>query len=263
MKKKLFKNAFQLMLGTLLLIAFTGISCKKTVVQPVVDNNSNEITSANLRKSNTYTEVLLSVTLSNNYSDGTACNIQSDANGPYVNGSQNVSAVIDQYGNFLFNTQASSNPRSSTVLRWFNYNFSQPLSGYSAQNINVDHTKMGNFNMIKSNLSTLPFIPLQNLGINGNPTTECVTLGGGFSSTTTDYRVSFHRGAEDVSTSASSLVFVTRTKVKVPDGIDEWTITPAGCSGNQNVGALRTGDGSTLIGYYSLPFYFTLTAVPL
>ncbi len=257
MTKIFFKNASNLIMSALI-FTFVGVSCQKNPVQPSDDSTGSlDLINARSKSSASLQTVSLKVTVNN-----TGNKITNDGAADYTNGTQNVQAIIDQYGNFIFNTQASSHPRSSTVYRGFNYNFSQPLTGYTVQNITVDHKKVANFNMIKSNLSTDPFIPLQNLGINGNPATECVTLGGGFSSATTDYRVSFHRGAEDVSTTASSLVLVTRTKVKATNGTDEWTITPSGCSGNQNIGALRSGDGSTLIGYYSLPFSFTLTALP-
>lgn len=262
MKKNIFKNYGNLIISTLLL-ALAGMSCQKTATQPTI--NSGIIatsTDANARTASLAT-TSLKVTVSDADANNVPYNMQSDNGGAYINGTQNVQAIIDPNGNFIFNTQASTNPKS-VISRYLKYNFSQSLSGNPTnENPLVDRTKPCNFAMIKSNLSGYPFTALQNLGINGNPISECVTLGGGFSSTTTNYRLSFHRGLEDVESSATAFVVVTRTKVKGTHGLDEWTITPIGCSPNlnSNVVALRNNDNPTnLYGYYYLPFSFTLTA---
>ena len=49
--------------------------------------------------------------------------IQSDGKGDYSDGTQNVQAVLDQYGTFAFNTNTSR--RSAT--RWVNYDFGDPV----------------------------------------------------------------------------------------------------------------------------------------
>ena len=246
MKKKLFNNASKLIMSALLL-PFVITSCKKNTAD-VVLSNSNDVTSSAQARQTGLAEVSLKVTVN------AGNNITSDGKGVYINGTQNVRAIIDGLGNFLFSTQASNS--KTAVVRWVNYNFDQPFSGYLPLNLTVDHTKPCDFAMIKSNLPGYSFTPLQNLGANQS---ECVTLFGSFSSITSNYRVSFHRGQEDVSTSPTAFALVTRTSINPA----VWTITPIGtCSpkSNANVAALRSDDGTVLYGYYYLPFFFTLTA---
>ena len=71
------------------------------------------------------------------------------------------------------------------------------------------------------------------------------------------YRVSYHKGFEEISGSPTAFAVFTRTSVSPA----VWTVRPAGsCSPNANVAALRSADGSILYGYYTIPFLFTLTA---
>lgn len=191
------------------------------------------------------TTVPLMVTISATDALGNPYKIQSDGQGSYTDGTQNVQAVLDVNGTFAFNT-ASAIRRG--VLRWVNYNFDAPVDPTNTYRPNTITTDNYHF-------STGFFaVPLQNLGVNGNPASECGYMGNGVPAS---WRVSFHKGLEDVSDSPTAFAVVTRTSVSPAI----WTVTPSGsCSPNSNVAALRSGDGSILYGYYSLPFFFTLQA---
>ena len=67
--------------------------------------------------------------------------------------------------------------------------------------------------------------PLQYLGTSGYPTSQCGYMGNAFAATsTTNYRVSFHKGYED--TSASPTAFVVFTRVSASPAV--WTVQPSG-----------------------------------
>ena len=134
------------------------------------------------------------------------------------------------------------------------YNFNNPVDPNNSYRPSPDNMHNYHFSTGGSPYGTNPFIPLQNLGINGNPATECIYMGNGVSNSTTTWRVSFHKGNEDTPTSLSAFAVVTRISNT------QWKVTPVGsCSPNANVGALRNDDGSVLYGYYYMPFSFTLT----
>jgi hypothetical protein len=200
--------------------------------------------------------VSLAVTISN----ATGNNITSDGLGDYINGVKNVQAILDQFGTFAFNTNSASNP-NTPATRWVNYNFNNPVDPTNTYRPIPSNTKNYHFSTGGSAYGTNPFIPIQYLGINGNIITECIYMGNGLSNTTTTWRVSFHKGNEDVQNGSTAFVVVTRAKIKAIDGVDQWTIAPLGpCTSNSNVAALRSGDGTFLYGYYYLPFLFTLTS---
>ena len=196
--------------------------------------------------------VSLIVTVSDADGTGAAYNIQSDGQGVYTNGTQNVQAILDQSGTFAFNTNTFTN---RAAIRWVKYTFNNPVDPSNSYRPSPSNSKNYHFSTGPSAFST--FTPLQNLGINGNPTTEWIYMGNGLSSSTADWRVSFHKGQEDTGDSQTAYAFVTRTSVS-PAG---WTITPVGsCSPNSIVASLRSGDGTVLYGYYNIPFFFTLRA---
>ena len=198
------------------------------------------------------TAVSLVVTVSDVDGLGAAYNIRSDGGGAYTDGSQNVQAVLDQYGTFAFNTPA--NTRLSQV-RSLKYDFTSPVDPSNAYRPTPTSTAPYHISTGASSFS--PFIPIQNLGINGNPSSECAYMGNSIANSTTTWRVSFHKGYEDVATSPTAFAVFTRTSVSPA----VWTVTPVGsCSPNSSVAALRSADGTVLYGYYNLPFFFTLTA---
>src|SRR6478672_9439914 len=118
MKKDLLMNADKLFV--IALLTFLFISCKKQAVNPTIAKAAISYTQE--RKT-----VLSSVSLKVTVSDA-GNNITSDGQGDYVNGSQNVQAVIDNGGNFTFNTNTNSFKAPGRSL---NFNFSQPLTIYS------------------------------------------------------------------------------------------------------------------------------------
>ena len=196
--------------------------------------------------------VSLVVTVSDVGGTGTAYKIQSDGGGAYTDGTQNVQAVLDQYGTFAFNTPA--NTRLAQV-RSLKYNFDSPVDPANTYRPALSSTGLYHISTGPSSFS--PFIHIQNLGINGNPTSECGYMGNSVGNSTQTWRVSFHKGNEDVATSPTAFAVFTRTSVSPA----VWTVTPVGsCSPNSNVAALRSEDGTYLYGYYNLPFFFTLSA---
>lgn len=198
------------------------------------------------------TPVSLIVTVSDADANGTPYNIQSDGKGAYTDGSQYVSAVLDKYGTFAFNTDNSTRVAAT---RWVRYNFNSPVDPSNTYRPTPSNSNNYHFSTGLSSFS--PWVPIQNLGVNGNPNTECGYMGNGMSNSKTTWRVSFHKGEEDVATSPTAFAVFTRTSVSPA----VWTVTPVGsCSPNSNVASLRSGDGTVLYGYYNLPFFFTLKA---
>jgi hypothetical protein len=210
------------------------------------------ISSLQAAKSSGPPVVSLIVTVSNTDAFGNPSGITNDRLGTYVDGSQFVSAHLDQYGNFAFDTD----PGRSAAIRWVNYNFNNPVDSTNTFRPTQDHTQ--NYHFSTGGTAFSPFIPIQNLGVNGNPSTECGYMGNGFAANSkTTYRVSFHKGNEDTQNSPTAFAVFTRTSVSPA----VWTVQPVGsCSPNSNVASLRSGDGTVLYGYYTIPFFFTLKA---
>jgi hypothetical protein len=219
----------------------TGISePSKLAVDPVPSASRNALA-----------VVPLTVTIVSVDSLGVPFGIRGDEQGIYTNGSQGVQAVLDQSGTLAFNTFASG----KLPVRWVVYDFSRPVDPSNTYRPTPSNTQNYHFSTGPSAFS--PFTAIQNLGINGNPTSECIYMGNSFASSTTSWRVSFHKGNEDVSSSPTAFAVVQRTSVSPAT----WTVRPVGaCSANPNVASLRSGDGSNLYGYYYLPFFFKLAA---
>lgn len=202
------------------------------------------------------TPVSLVVAVSNVDGLGNPYGITNDGQGTYVDGQQYVSAVLDQYGTFAFNTFVPPKSFRGPAVRWVNYDFSHPVDPSNTFQPTQDHTRIYHFSTGGSGL--LPWVPLQNLGINGNPSTECGYMGNSFSDLSeTVYRVSYHKGLEDTQTSPTAFAVFTRTSVSPA----VWTVTPVGsCSANSNVASLRNDATNFLYGYYDMPYFFTFTA---
>ena len=197
--------------------------------------------------------VSLRVTVSNTDAFGSPAGITNDGLGDYVDGSQNVQAQLDSSGTLAFNTFNSTH---GNATRWVNYDLSHPTDPSNTFEPPQDHTTNYHFSTGGSAFS--PWVPLQYLGTSGYPATECGYMGNGFSTnSSTGYRVSYHKGYEDTQGSPTAFAVFTRTSVSP----SVWTVQPAGsCSPTSNVAALRSGDGTVLYGYYTIPFLFTLTA---
>lgn len=236
----------------ILLLGLLFISCKKETAQPVFSTSTEEFATAK-SGGNPNTPPVISLRVS--VSDAAANNITSDTKGDYINGVDYVQAVLDQSGTFAFNTLNASSPKT-IAKRWVNYNFNSPVDPGNTYRPDPNNSKNCHFSTGGSIYGTNPYIPIQYLGVNGNPTSECIYMGNSVANNSTSWRVSFHKGNEDVSTSPTAFAVVTRASINP----DIWTIAPVGvCSANSNVASLRSDDGSFLYGYYYIPFYFTLT----
>ena len=163
-----------------------------------------------------------------------------------------MQAVLDQTGTFAFNTKSATH---KAAIRSVTYNFNSPVDPLNTYRPTPSNSQNFHFSTGTSALS--PFIPIQNLGVNGNPSSQCGYMGNSIANSTTGWRVSFHKGNEDVSNSPAAFALFTRTSVSPA----VWTVTPVGsCSPISNVAALRSDDGTVLYGYYNVPFFFTLQA---
>jgi hypothetical protein len=239
MKKDLFMNANTLFVLALLIVLF--ISCKKEVANQAVSHAAISYTQER--------RIVLSTVSLNVTVNDAGNNITSDGHGDYMNGSQNVQAVIDNGGNFSFNTNTNSFKAPGRSL---NFNFSQPLTIYSDPPL-TNVIKSYQLSSVASTVSS--FIPLQNLPI-GQP--ECVSFSiWAVTANTINWRALFHAGFDDRTDSTTAFASVTKLDAT------HWTITSLGnClpASTPNKAALRSGDARTLYGYYNLPFSFTLTA---
>ena len=199
--------------------------------------------------------VSLRVTVSNTDGLGNPSGITNDGRGDYVDGSEGVQAEINSSGLLAFNT-FSGNHGSAT--RWLNYDFGHPVDPSNGFVPPQDHT--GNYHFSTGGTTNSPWVSLQNLGTPGYLTTQCGYMGNSFAAnSSTNYRVSYHKGFED--TPGSPTAFAVFTRVSVSPAV--WTVRPVGTcspSTNANVAALRSADGSILYGYYTIPFLLTLTA---
>jgi len=244
MKKNLLSNTSIKVITGLLLITMIG-GCKKNN-QPAlseIKNDNSETASSSIKRPGTTSDVFLKLTVNN----ATGDRLTSDGGGDYVNGSQGVSARFDQYGNFIFGIGAVGHGQSASLVRWLNIDFSSPVVVYSNPPI-TGHD-------IVTAITTIPgaafpnYTFLQNLTVGQ---TECITLTGGSNA---NWVMNFHRATEDVSTSQSAYMVVTRMSAT------QWTMIPVGsCSPNSNVCALRNGP-DILYGYWNMPFSFTLTSL--
>ena len=197
--------------------------------------------------------VSLSIAVSSTDASGNPAGITNDGFGDYVDGNQNVQAQLDGQGTLAFNTFTA---KRGTASRWVQYDFSRPVDPSNTFQPAQDHTQGDHFSSGGSAYS--PWVPVQYLGTPGYPTSECGYMGNSFAAnSTTTYRVSFHKGLEDTASSATA--FAVFIRVSVTPAV--WTVQAAGsCSPTSGVAALRSGDGSILYGYYTIPFYFTLTS---
>ena len=197
--------------------------------------------------------ISLSVVVANTDSLGNGLGIQNDGQGAYVDGTQSVQAVLDQYGNFAFNTLSGG--RHAQAVRWVVYSFANPVD--PTNTYRPDPSNAFDYHFSSGGTAFSPFVPIQYLGTTGYPTSECMYMGNSFSNSTTTWRVSFHKGEEDTQTTPTAFAVVTRTSISPA----AWTVQPMGaCSPNSNVASLRNNATDQLYGYYYVPFFFTLTA---
>jgi hypothetical protein len=244
------KLSYLITAAFLVLLSFTA--CKRQAAELATPGANEEITTA---KAGGNPNALPIVSLRVTVNDAEGYNITSDSKGDYINGIDYVQAILDQSGTFAFNTFSPPQKiRNAIAKRSVIYNFNNPVDPANAYRPSPDNSQNYHFSTGGSTYGTNPFIPLQNLGINGNPTTECIYMGNGIYNSTTAWRVSFHKALEDTETSPTAFAVVTRVSPT------QWTITPMGsCSSNSNVASLRNNADNTLYGYYNIPFSLTLT----
>jgi hypothetical protein len=241
-------------LMNILLLSLVFTSCKKGTTELLSSTSTEEFATA---KSGGNPNTLPVISLRVTVNDAAGNNIISDGKGDYINGLDYVQAVLDQFGTFAFNTLNANSPKT-IAKRWVTYNFNSPIDAGNTYRPDPSNSKNCHFSTGGSVYGTNPYIPIQNLGTNGNPASECIYMGNSVANSSMSWRVSFHKGNEDNSTSPTAFAVVTRTSINP----DIWTITPVGtCSANSNVAALRSDDGSFLYGYYNIPFFFTLTKI--
>jgi hypothetical protein len=250
MKRTPFNKPSLLTIVTLLaLLSFTA--CRKQTAELTTPGANEEIGTA---KAGGNPNALSIVSLRVTVNDAAGYSITSDGKGDYINGVDYVQAILDQSGTFAFNTFSPPQKiKNAPVKRWVVYNFNNPVDPENTYRPSPDNSHNYHFSTGHSLWGTNPFIPLHNLGINGNPSTECIYMGNGISNNTTTWRVSFHKGLEDTQGSPTAFAVVTRVS------LTQWTITPIGsCSPNSNVASLRNNADDTLYGYYNIPFSLTL-----
>ena len=250
--KRILSNNLPGLIMNVILAAFIFTSCKKQTSEVATPGNNEEISTA---KPGGNPNELPTISLRVTINDAEGNKITSDGKGDYINGVDYVQAILDQSGTFAFNTFSPPQKiKNAPVTRWVVYNFTDPVDPENTYVPSPDNSHNYHFSTGGSIYGTNPFVPLQNLGVNGNPSTECIYMGNGISNSTTTWRVSFHKALEDTQTSPTAFAVVTRISSTV------WTITPLGtCSLNSNVASLRNNADNTLYGYYYLPFSFTLT----
>ena len=244
-----------------MLMGILFMACQKQTQSDI--STANNTSHDNLRSTSLRSTSLSAISLNviiNNYTDASAngvlCMIKSENGQQYVDGVDYVKAVIDQNGNFYFNTNTSKN---TLAKRFVVYDLSYPVAGASATpGFARGYYKQYNyiFSTGSTQYGTIPFIPLQNLGIG---LSECIymnnNINGDGVNSIFKYTVKFHSSTEDNSITPTAFAIVTR----VSD--IEWKIEPGSCSStNNNIAALWTGDtrNEIIIGYYHLPFFFTL-----
>lgn len=226
-----------------LLLTFAITSCtKKTTAVGQAVNPEEFVTASAGNKNGTYPEVPLIMTVVD-----AGNKITSDNGTPYANDVDNVRVVFDQYGNFML-TAASNNPHVP-LSRFLNFDFSDPVSGYTARG-----SEKGNFISSGQTTTSPNSTPPQNLA---NGATRCIGMTAGLS-TLANAVLNFHRlpyDDTDAGSNPTAYVYVTRIDA------NHWEITPmpplsGGCSSVSNVASLRIN--GVLTGKYNMSFKLLL-----
>jgi len=235
MKRILFRHRTSLILNVLM-IAFVFTACNKQSSDVIKQEEEIATAKAGGGKPGTVAEVPLRLSIND-----IGNKITSDGGGDYVNGSQNMKVVFDQYGNLIFDNRKS---QGKPAQRVYQTNLDNPLQVI----IDPGFTNgTGNYMATTKSNQFSSFTPIQNMTVGAS---QCITFHGGAGQ---NFVFSFHGGNEDNSASPTSFAVITRNSAT------EWTMTPGSCSisANTDVAALRLS--GTLYGYYHMPFSFTLT----
>jgi hypothetical protein len=206
-------------------------------------------------RANTCPVVSLSVQIVDVDANAAPYGLQSDGIGLYTDGQDDVQAVIDSRGVFVFDT-GRAYPATRTMIA----RYTRPLPGYAAASLLVD--PYATYQWRQHDVITVPMqelVPGQSMckgaGVNADDPNE-------------HYATLFHAGEEATSTSPTGLWLITRIDPYT------WTIeTSATCRG-YNVAdgdivnlrrqtAVQTRKGLTYtwgtVGYYHVPFKLILT----
>ena len=172
--------------------AFAFTACKKQTTELAAPVANEEIASA---KAGGNPNALPTISLRVTINDAEGNKITSDGKGDYINGTDYVQAILDQSGTFAFNTFAPPTKiKNAVVKRWVVYNFNNPADPANAYQPSPDNSHNYHFSTGGTSYGANPFIPLQNLGVNGNPATECIYMGNGISNNTTTGGLVFTKG---------------------------------------------------------------------
>ena len=229
MKRKLFICSSSLFINVLLL-TFVIASCTKKTSDLKQSAIPEEVATSASGNSAALQAVALAVTVDPGYGiigDGSV----------YANGSQNVQAIIDKNGNFVFNTNTKYNLTPTRALSFdFTPNSSPPLISSKSYTLETVAS------------TVLSFTPLQNLVINQPYCISFRVLA--ISGNTINWRAVYHAGFDDRTESTTAFAQVIKTDAT------HWTITSLGTclSAIADQAAYRGGNSNDFYGYYSLPF---------
>lgn len=249
---------------TSLVLAALLVGCAEDTTTPL------DAGDALMAKPGAVSSVELTVTITDACPIGTdalaRCRIKGDgkrlaANGGtlYVHGEENVKAVLDQYGNLIFDTNNSRSSAVRSVVHDFSARYGTEGTADGAPE--PDRTRNIHFATVKSQL-TSGKVHIQEMAVGS---TQCVGLGNGYAQKANPKlkgKASFHKATEDSQTSPSAYAVVRRGDA------DTWTMSPGNgstCSNDpypaqtDDVAGVRNDDLTVLYGYYHLPFVFTLT----
>lgn len=178
--------------------------------------------------------------------------VLNDGRGDYVHGLHGMTVLIDEFGNLQITpTSAESIPAQRQLYLDFSVP-ADPLNAYRP-----DTTGQTNFKIVSNDYGN-PRI--QDLGINGNPTSACYRVSFAFRNATTRHTVTFNTSVYP----QVAFALVTRTGVSP----DTWTMTtdPV-CGVNSEWGGVKSTDltrknaPTVFRGFYVLPFSILLRAL--
>lgn len=150
--------------------------------------------------------------LSANGDNTVSYKIKSKSGQNYSDGVDYVSAVIDQNGNFSFNTNTFKN---SLAKRFVVYDLSNPVDLTNTYSPAFGRGYYYQYNYVfttaASQYGTNPFVPLQNLQVG---TSECVAMTGNINGDGVNgifkYTVRFHATKDDQASTPTAFATVTR-----------------------------------------------------
>lgn len=231
---------------TLMFLAFALIACQKDVLRS--DNAEENFPSKSNAGSTNGKDIPLRITVEGVGGDATEYKIKADTKGAYVDGLDNVKAVIDQYGRFIFSTNTSTNYRNAALRRLFFY-YDNPEAGYATYTHTSDGSK-GRYYFSSDD----GVVNGETKKISDMITDEvmCLAVGGSYYETlnTQSWAINFNRGIEANNGLASWIITCKATG-------SLWEVEPGNCGGSANTLAALKID-QAVRGRYYMPFKFIL-----